>query len=61
MIARAVVALGGGNLTPTDHAAGRLGDCERGEFVGEGATWAQATAAANVPADALILYWMRGD
>ncbi len=57
MIARAVVALGGGNLTDLERADGKLAQCERAEFAGEGATWEAAKAAAGVPDDGFVMYW----
>lgn len=59
MIARALVALGGGTLTDLDRADGKLAGLERAEFTGEGATWEAAKAAAGVPADGFVMYWMR--
>lgn len=66
MIARAHVALGGALLTATEKAAGGLEPLERDELVGEvpdtgdiRADWERAKAAAAVPADALVLYWIR--
>lgn len=59
MIARALVALGGATLTDADLAAGKLAECERREFTGEGATWEAAKTAAGVPADGFVLHWMR--
>lgn len=61
MIARALAALGGRTLSSTDKAAGILQECQRAEFRGEGPTWEDAKAAAEVPADALVLYWLTYD
>lgn len=61
MIARAWVALGGRALSPADIAAGRLYDCERAEYTGEGSSWQNAKAAAAVPNDAQVLYWLSDD
>ncbi len=59
MIARALVALGGAALTRPERAAGGVEALERATCTGEGADWETAQAAANVPADALILHWTR--
>ncbi|NLA65721.1 MAG: hypothetical protein GX862_07320 [Leucobacter sp.] len=61
MIARALGAVGGKNLTPEDLADGKLEECERREYLGEGADWEAAKAAANVPADTQVLYWYQVD
>ncbi len=61
MIARALVALEGANLTDADRAAGKLAELERQECRGEGATWEIAKANAGVPETASPLWWMRED
>ena len=68
MIARAHVALGGALLTHSEKAAGGLVPLERAELVGEvpntgdvRSDWEQAKAAAAVPGDGLVLYWLRED
>lgn len=57
MIARSLVALGGASLTDLERADGKLAECERAEFTGEGATWEAAKASAGVPADGAVMYW----
>lgn len=68
MIARALAVLGGGTLTPPERAAGGMDGMERAEFTGEApdtgdtrSDWDKAMAAAKVPGDAMVLWWIRED
>lgn len=58
MIAHAVYIPKARTLTQGERAAGVHVDWERAEASSEGGTWDEAKAAAAVPDDGLILYWM---
>lgn len=59
MIARALVALGGANLTREERANSGLARLERKTFTGSGTDWETAKADAEVPTDGLVLHWTR--
>ncbi|MCA0379783.1 MAG: hypothetical protein LCH36_10180 [Actinobacteria bacterium] len=59
MIARALVAVGGADLSREARAAGGLEQLERKNYTGSGSDWESAKEDAKVPAADLVLHWVR--